>query len=137
MGGAAALLERCASQRSDDSPEGRLRNLEQTARRVGFDDFALAQGHFAQGNYSNAIASCSQHLKYCPEAVGPLYLRACAYGNTGNYNAAVTDFTAAMERNPMEPIYFRERAEAYRRLGLMDLARKDAHRATYLEADKY
>lgn len=74
-------------------------------------------------------------------------MRGCAYGNLGDLDAAIADFSAAIQtchdispaigRSPALnrdlPIYYRERAQAYQYKDLHDLAEEDLRTAHELE----
>jgi len=61
-------------------------------------------------------------------------MRGCAQGNLANLDAAIADFTAAIELKPQEPLYYHERSVAHRQRGAIHLAELD--RLAVQELDK-
>lgn len=100
---------------------------------VAMRHFRQGDEEFDSGNYTASISHYSDGLALSPLACGALCMRGCAYGNLGDLDAAVADFNAAIDINSDEPIYYRERAEAYRRKGQHDLAQADERKAEELE----
>jgi tetratricopeptide (TPR) repeat protein len=87
------------------------------------DDF-IGMGHFQEDCEKNslaAVASFTQAIRLNPKAEEPYYHRANAYQNTGNYQAAVVDYTEVIRQNTgrlgfKDGAYW-NRARAYEKLG--------------------
>lgn len=117
----------------------RIERMMPPETAVAMRFFGPAHEAFDAGRYEEAIHSYSEGLAHAPHAAGALHWRGCAHGNLGNLDAAIADFTAAIELTSSEPIYrespefYLERAEAYRRKGLLDLMKADMQMAEEIE----
>ncbi|TNY17711.1 hypothetical protein DMC30DRAFT_429348 [Rhodotorula diobovata] len=89
---------------------------------------------FAEGGYEEAIADYSHALLVDPENV---QLRSILYNNRGmaklrlgkDVHAAIADLTSAVTLSPRSVKALKHRAQAYVRLGRLDLALQDLERA--------
>jgi tetratricopeptide (TPR) repeat protein len=117
----------------------RIERMMPPETAVAMRFFSHAEEAFDAGRYEEATHSYSEGLSHAPHAAGALHSRGCAHGNLGNLDAAIADFTAAIELTSSEPIYrerpefYLERAEAYRRKGLLDLMKADIQKAGEIE----
>lgn len=102
---------------TSSSPEAR-------AAFKAFQEYKKGMDSFLKRNYREAREHFAVALAHCPNAITHC-MRGCALGNLGDIAAAIADFNAAIAIKADEPIYYRERAEAYRRKGLVDLADAD------------
>lgn len=94
---------------------------------------------FGGGSLEQAIYHCTRALEVggLPEEdiVTALVNRGIAYKLTGNLDAAIADYTAALARAPEAGDIFATRANAYLEMSLFDAAITDAHRAIELSPD--
>lgn len=80
----------------------------------------------AINDYTRAIKVCHAPLAY--------FLRGTAYLRTGKVDAAIKDFTRAIDRNGDEPAFYQGRAAAYAQAGRNDLTQADTTTAAALAA---
>ncbi len=111
-----------------------LERITPCETQIAFREMARGDEAFDAGDYAIAIARYSEALSQRSYAVGARYMRGCAFGNLGELDQAIADFNAVIERKSNEPVYYRERSEAYRRKGLVDLAEADERTAIELES---
>lgn len=106
----AAELGRAAALRRSDRPEASIEVLEQLARSHG----DLATVHSALGDalrqedrFAEAVAAYDAAVTLVADKGGPswflLYARAISQERLGNWEAAESDFRAALEINPSQP----------------------------------
>ncbi len=82
--------------------------------------------HFFLKRYKEAIADFDKAIEINPKGTGVYRFRAQAHLNLGNYSLAVDDITEELKVNPSPlPETYKIRANAYRQLGKVDLAKAD------------
>lgn len=101
--------------------------------RSGLLAYSHGMQAFKRQEYREAVDHFTISLDDIPRSPMGRFMRGCAYGNLGDLDAAIADFTAAIEMKPDYALAYYERAEAYRRKRLPELAEADARRATELD----
>ena len=86
----------------------------------------------AYGNYKGAIRSFQKALDLDPELAEAHFQQGIAYGELGQFDAAVTAISRAIDRNPTQGAYFYGRARVYLLAGDENLAMKDFMEAGFL-----
>ena len=79
-----------------------------------------------------SITSRKSKLLRCCPITDAYYNRGSAYGNQGNYAAAIADFTKAIQINPQDANAYINRGLAYCNSGHKSLARDDVQKAAEL-----
>lgn len=83
---------------------------------------------FRQQKYHEAIELLEESLTEHP--TNRAYcMRGCAYGNLGDLDAAIADFTRAIQLSPKQAIPYLERSKAYHRKGMKETAEADYAKA--------
>ena len=72
--------------------------------------------YFAKRDYPAAIKDLSESLRLNPKAIRSARLRGECYQALGEHQNAADDFTAYIEREPVEPEVYELRAKSYRKL---------------------
>lgn len=76
-------------------------------------------------DYAKAVETFTQVLDINPKYLNALSNRGRAYFKLENYDAAIADFTQAIETSPSNDQYYLHRSEAYKAAGQEELAQKD------------
>jgi predicted acylesterase/phospholipase RssA/MinD-like ATPase involved in chromosome partitioning or flagellar assembly/Flp pilus assembly protein TadD len=93
---------------------------------------SLANAAQGRGDYAAAIPLWTQVLQGNPRDKDALAARGYAYSRQGNLDAAVADYTAALNLGKSAGL-LRDRAYAYRQLDQLDLSRQDLEASLTLE----
>lgn len=88
--------------------------------------------HF-QKRYDESLTAANEALRLNPQFTRGLVFRGNLHNDRKDYEAAVEDFTAALEQDPNSVDAYNGRANAYRRLGKNELARLDSAKARELQ----
>ena len=132
--GSPAIVDDILDAEERMSLDYRISALKDRASRMGLEEFRKAKAAFRAQSFEEVVHICTGQLSQSPNAVGVLYLRACAYGNVGKLTKAIADFSAAISICSTEPVFFFERSEAYRLAGELLLADADLRKAKKLLA---
>jgi tetratricopeptide (TPR) repeat protein len=90
--------------------------------QAGVGQLAVKQNAEAIASFNNAIAT---HALSSDNEARALFDRGVAYDSMGNVEAAIADYSRALVRSPLLAAALNNRANAYRRQGKLDLAKKD------------
>jgi tetratricopeptide (TPR) repeat protein len=93
----------------------------------------IADKAMKNDNYSNAILAASQAVKYGPDNHHAWFSRSMAYYGKGDYELALKDINAAIDRSVDRPDHFIIRANIHKAMRKDDLARKDMDKAYALD----
>ncbi len=83
-------------------------------------------------DYTKAIDHYTSDIAKDPKNAASYFNRAVCYANKGDFVKAVRDFTSAIDLKPGIPEGYFKRADAYERLGKLDLAKADRRKYTDL-----
>ncbi len=83
-------------------------------------------------DYSKAIELYTLDIAKDPQNAGKFFNRAVCYANKADFVLAAKDFTSAIDLKPEIPDGYYKRADAYERLGKLDLAKADRRKYTDL-----
>ena len=89
--------------------------------------------HQIEGKIERALTCCDRPLGVDPGHFDTLWKRGQLYAESGDWEAAVAAYTAAIEGDPNWPLVFYLRAQALIELGRTDEAQADLTRALELE----
>ncbi|MDO9127497.1 MAG: tetratricopeptide repeat protein, partial [Parvibaculum sp.] len=107
------------------------------ADAIGDNNLCYAQ--FVTGDNKAAIGYCTKAIDSGelsePDLIAALINRGVAYKNTGDLEAAVADYTAALRIAPRDSLIYRNRANARREMGDYDAALADIGRAIELDPE--
>ena len=87
---------------------------------------------FEEERYEEAIQHLTRAIDHAARS-NSYYFRGCAYGNLGDLDAAIADFTRTIGSNRNNAFAYAERSEAYRRQGESELAEADYRIAVELD----
>jgi hypothetical protein len=89
----------------------------------------------AYGNYKGAVRCYQKALDLAPDLAEAHFQQGVAYGELGQFDAAVNTISRAIDRMPTNGAYFYGRARVYLLAGDEDLAMKDFMEAGFLGND--
>jgi len=84
-----------------------------------------AESALRDDQWQKAIDLAGEHLEKHPKSAEALLLRGKAYEKLGNDDAALADYTAAIETNPKFAKAYYQRARFHERRGQLELAKAD------------
>ena len=94
--------------------------------------YSAARLHANCGQWQQAIECYNKELSASPEDPVALARRGYAFASLGNHKQAFIDFTDAINSDTTCPDAYSRRSRVYAWLGLMQLAKQDAHKALEL-----
>ena len=86
----------------------------------------------AYGNYKAALRCYQKALALAPDLAEAHFQQGVAYGELGQFDAAVHTISRAIDRMPTNGVYYYGRARVYLLAGDEDLAMKDFMEAGFL-----
>ena len=92
-----------------------------------------AQANVRLKHWSHALSDADSALRLKPRDAMALNIRGCARNNSGDSNAAISDFNQAISIDPGNFTFYVNRAQAYENVGKVSLAEKDRAKANALQ----
>jgi tetratricopeptide (TPR) repeat protein len=119
-----------------DDPEW-VADLDEAIRRDPFDPALLNSrglAHYERKEYDAAIADFTRSIQLAPNDPQVYADRGLTCFAREEYDKAVEDYTRAIQLNPGYDLAYIYRADAYRKLGKVELAQADEQKAGDIQA---
>lgn len=94
---------------------------------------AEARARFRKSEFDQALASCTEAIRLAPDHFLGYRQRGVILYQKGEYQKAVEDLSAAIEKNLKDPYAWQYRSKCYEKLGEMEKAKADLEEATRLD----